>query len=150
MSPPENFKKWNREPTYDASVPYWCIRLTTHAWNSRLFRLAPKKEYHIYIARSTYYNVYARRTQVNCIKETTKRKGDSGKERKEKTRSGRKMFRCAGYLFWTCAFMRNGHCMSISFCCSRQHIFCDRSITHCLQRWVTIKYSISQLECVLF
>ena len=32
-----------------------CIRLITHAWRNRLHRLTPKKNYHLYITRSTYH-----------------------------------------------------------------------------------------------
>ena len=77
--------------------PYWCIRLTTRAWKNRLYRLPPKQDYHVYIARSTYHYAYARQSPVDWKKETKKRKEDKGKknkkvknekgkERKEKTR----------------------------------------------------------------
>ena len=58
----------------------------THAWRNRLYRLPPKKDYHVYITRinSIYHYAYARQTQVNWRKETKKRKEDKGKERKEK------------------------------------------------------------------
>ena len=36
MSPPEAYKSENRESAYDVPGPYWCIRLTTRAWKSRL------------------------------------------------------------------------------------------------------------------
>ena len=88
---------------YDVPGPYWCIRLTTRAWTNRLYRLPPKKAYHVYIARSTYHYAYARQTKVNWKKETKKkkkikernektrkRKNKKGTERKEKTRKARK------------------------------------------------------------
>ncbi len=59
--------------------PYRCIRLITRAWENRLYRLPPKKDYHVYIARSTYHYAYARQTQVNWKKET-KNKEEKGKE----------------------------------------------------------------------
>ena len=31
--------------------PYRCIRLITRAWQNRLYRLPPKKDYHVYITR---------------------------------------------------------------------------------------------------
>ena len=82
--------------------PYWCIRLTTRAWKNRLYRLPPKKDYHVYIARSTYHYAYARQTQVNWNEETKRKeekikdikekkaKNEKGKERKEKTRKAKK------------------------------------------------------------
>ena len=42
-----------------------------------LYRLPPKKDYHVYIARSTYHYAHARQTQVNWKNETKKRKEDS-------------------------------------------------------------------------
>ena len=51
---------------------------------NRLYRLPPKKDYHVYITRSIYRYAYARQAQVNWKKETKKRKEDEGKERKEK------------------------------------------------------------------
>ena len=36
----------------------------------------PKKDYHVYIARSIYHFAYARQTQVNRRKETKKRKDE--------------------------------------------------------------------------
>ena len=48
------------------------------------YRLPPKKDYHVYIVRSTHHYAYARQTQVNWKKETKKRKEDEGKERKDK------------------------------------------------------------------
>ena len=35
MSPPDTYKKWNRESAYEVPGPYWCIRLTTRPWKSR-------------------------------------------------------------------------------------------------------------------
>ena len=74
MPPPETCKKWNREPAYGVPGPYWCMRVITRAWKSRLYRLPTKKDYHVYIARSTYHHAYARQTQVNWKKETRIRK----------------------------------------------------------------------------
>ena len=37
---------------------------------NRLYRLPPKKDYHVYIARSICHYAYARQTQVNWKKET--------------------------------------------------------------------------------
>ena len=70
--------------------PYWSIRLTTRAWKNQLYRLPPKKDFHVYLARSTYHYAYIRTTnasqldkkkQINWKKETKKRK-DKGNERK--------------------------------------------------------------------
>ena len=74
MSPPETYKKRNREPAYDVPGPYWCIRLTTRAWKNRPYRLPPRKDYHVHITRRTYHYAYARQTQVNWKKETNKKK----------------------------------------------------------------------------
>ena len=64
--------------------PYWSICLTTRAWKNGLYRLPPKKDYHVYIARSTYHYAYARQTQVDWKKKQRKEK--KMKERKENTR----------------------------------------------------------------
>ena len=40
------------------------IRHTSRAWKNRLYRLPPKKDYHVNITRSTYHYAYARQTQV--------------------------------------------------------------------------------------
>ena len=78
--------------------PYWSIRLTTRAWKNQLYRLPPKKDFHVYLARSTYHYAYIRTTdasqldkkkQINWKKETKKRK-DKGKERKDKKAKKRK------------------------------------------------------------
>ena len=60
--------------------PYRCIRLITRVCKNRLYRLPPKKDYHVYITRSIYHYAYARQTQVNWKKETKKRKEDKGKD----------------------------------------------------------------------
>ena len=54
------------------------------AWKNRLYRSPSKKkrDYRVYIARSTYHCAYARQTQVTSKKETRKRKEDKAKERK--------------------------------------------------------------------
>ena len=51
---------------------------------NRLYRLPPKKDYHVYVARSTYNYAYARQTQVNWKKGTKTEK--KMKERKGKER----------------------------------------------------------------
>ena len=53
-------------------------------------RLPPKKDYHVYIGRSTYHYASASQTQVNWKKETTQRKEEKGEERKGNKRK-RKM-----------------------------------------------------------
>ena len=55
--------------------PYRCIRLITRAWKNRLYRLPPKKDYHVYITRGIYHYAYAQQTQVNWKKETNKENG---------------------------------------------------------------------------
>ena len=42
----------------------------TRALKNRLYRLPPKKDYHVYITRSIYHYAYARQTQDNWKKET--------------------------------------------------------------------------------
>ena len=103
MPPPETYKKQNRASAYDVPGPYWCTRLATRAWKNRLYRLPPKKDYHVYITRSAcHYWANARQTQVNWKKETKKRKYKEnkrqesekrkrkGKERKGKERKDKK------------------------------------------------------------
>ena len=48
------------------------------------YRLPPKNDYHVCIARSTYHYAYARQTQVSWRKETSKINEDIGNERKNK------------------------------------------------------------------
>ena len=63
------------------------VRPTTRAWKNRLYHLPPKKDFHVYIARSTYHYAYARQTQVNRKIDTKERKENNAKtktERKEK------------------------------------------------------------------
>ena len=67
MPPPETYK------SEIVSGPYRCIRLITSAWKNRLYRLLPKKDYHVYITRSIYPYAYARQTQVNWKKETKRK-----------------------------------------------------------------------------
>ena len=55
--------------------PCWCTRLITRAWKNRLYRLPPKKDYHVYITPGIYHYVYVQQTQVNWQKETIKEKG---------------------------------------------------------------------------
>ena len=47
-------------------------RLEKRAWKKRLllYRLLPKKDYHVHITRSIYHCAYTRQTQVNWKKET--------------------------------------------------------------------------------
>ena len=52
---------------------------------NRLYRLPPKNDYYVYIARSAYHYACARQTQVNWRK---KKKGNKMKGRKEKKRQG--------------------------------------------------------------
>ena len=49
-----------------------------------IYRLPPKKDYHVYITRIIYHYAYARQTQVNSKKETTNKYGEKGKEIREK------------------------------------------------------------------
>ena len=58
-----------------------CIRLTTRAWKNRLYRLLPKKDYHVYIARSIYHYAYARQTQVFWKKRNKEQKRRQSNEK---------------------------------------------------------------------
>ena len=62
---------------------YWSILLITRTWKNRLYRLPPKKDYHVSITTYTH----DRRKSIGQ-KETKKRKEDKGKE--EKTRKRKK------------------------------------------------------------
>ena len=87
--PPENCTKWNRESAYDVLGPYWYIRRTTRASkNSRLHRLPPRKDHHVYVTRGTYRYAYARQTQVNWKKEKTEKKRK--KKKRKRNRKGKK------------------------------------------------------------
>ena len=64
--------------------PYRCIRLIICAWKNRLYRLPPKKDYHVYIrVVSITMHTHDRRKSIGK-KEAKKRKKDIGKEKKEK------------------------------------------------------------------
>ena len=48
--------------------------------NDYIYRLPPKKDCHVYFARSTYRYAYVRqKKQVNCNYETKRRNEDRGK-----------------------------------------------------------------------
>ena len=70
MPPPETYKSEIGSPSTMCQVYTWCIRLITRAWKNRLYRLPPKKDYHVNITRSIYHYAYARQTQVNWKKGT--------------------------------------------------------------------------------
>ena len=59
------------------------------------FRLPPKKDYHVYIARSTYHYAYARQTPVNWKKQRKEKKikERKGKKRQQKTKKEKGMTR---------------------------------------------------------
>ena len=59
--------------------PYRCIRLISRAWKTRLYRLPPKKDYHVYITHGIYHYAYAQQAQVEW-KEETKNKEEKGTE----------------------------------------------------------------------
>ena len=84
----------------------WCIRLITRAWKNRLYRLPPKKDYHVYILHvvSITAHTHDRRKLIGKKKQGTnkerkereqkrrkrEKKAKKEKERKEKTRKARK------------------------------------------------------------
>ena len=75
MPSPETYKKRNRESAYDVPGPYWTMVHTSHyprLEKPTVYRLPPKKDYHVYITRSTYHYAYARQTQVNWKTKTKK------------------------------------------------------------------------------
>ena len=67
----------------------WCIRLITCAWKKRLYRLPPKKDYHVYILHvvSVTTHTHDRRKSIGKKKQRTNKKR---KERKEKRRKRKK------------------------------------------------------------
>ena len=68
--------------------PYRCIRLTARARKNRLYRLPPKKDCHVFIARQ-YVSLRIRPTDASQLKnETSKRK--KIKERKERAKEADK------------------------------------------------------------
>ena len=69
-------------PTPLTPGPYWCIRLTTRAWENRLYRLPPKKGYYVYITRTAVVPVTTH-THVRRKSIGNKR---HGKEEKRKER----------------------------------------------------------------
>ena len=98
--------------------PYWCIRLTTRVWKNRLHRLPPRKDYRVYVTRSTYHYAYARQTQVIRRKETKKREEEKGKgkkrtkmkkERKEKSYEPTSTSKTCFRVFLVCRDERNPH-----------------------------------------
>ena len=73
---------------YDVPGPYRCIRCITRAWKNRLYRLPPKKDYHVYITRSIYHYAYIRATDASRLEKRNKEKGKEmgawGQEKEEK------------------------------------------------------------------
>ena len=61
--------------------PYRCIRLVTHAWRNRLYRLPPKTTTYILHVVTITTQTHDRRKSIGENKQ--KRKEDKGKERKE-------------------------------------------------------------------
>ena len=61
--------------------PYWCIRLTTGAWNNRLYRLPPKPTTYILHVVSITTHTHDRRKSIGKQK---MRKETKIKERKDK------------------------------------------------------------------
>ena len=73
MPQPETYKSefWSQPTMCQVHTGAYQIRLTTRAWKDQLYRLPLKKDYPVYIARSTcYHYAYARQTQVNWEKES--------------------------------------------------------------------------------
>ena len=73
MPPPETYKKEKKneigsQPTMRQVHTGAYVSLLAPGKNNRLYRLPPKKNYHVYIARSTYHYAYARQTQVKYKK----------------------------------------------------------------------------------
>ena len=62
--------------------PYRCIRLVTHAWRNRLYRLPPKTTTYILHVVTITTQTHDRRKSIG-EKKQKKRKEDKGKERKE-------------------------------------------------------------------
>ena len=92
-------EKWNRKSGKDVPGLYWYSYLlhTSHysrLWRNRLYRLPPKKDYHVYITRSIYHYAYARQTHVNWKKKrqitNKKRQEKEEKRRKRKKRKKKK------------------------------------------------------------
>ena len=95
MPPPETY-------TSESGVSLRCARSillhTSHysRLKNRLYRLPPRKDYHVYITRSTYHYACARQTQVKWKKKQRKEKkkkrkeSEKEKERKDKRRQDKK------------------------------------------------------------
>ena len=88
MPPAETHKSEIGSQSTVCQVYTWCIRLITCAWKKRLYRLPPKKDYHVCIKRSIYHYAYARQTKVKWKKKT--RTNKKRKERKENRRKRKK------------------------------------------------------------
>ena len=66
------------------------IRLITRAWENRLYRLLPEKDYHhVYITRSIHHSLRTRTTDASQL-EKKKRTNKKRKERNEKRRKRKK------------------------------------------------------------
>ena len=87
MPPPETYKsEIGIQPTMcQVHTGAYVSPLATG--KNRLYRLPPKKDYHVSIARSTYFYAYAQQMQVE--KETKKIKGYKGKQRQESEKGKR-------------------------------------------------------------
>ena len=88
------------EPTCGIRLAVLAIRFQVHVEcmhamplpEPTIYRLPPKKDHHVYIARSTYHYAYYTHDRRKSIgeKETKKRKEGQGKERKDKKAEKRK------------------------------------------------------------
>ena len=67
--------------------PYWCIRSHySRAWKKILYRLPPRKDYHVYIARTEYLSLRIRTSDASQLEKKNKekkRRERKGKKRKE-------------------------------------------------------------------
>ena len=82
MPPPETYKsEIESQPTICQVHNGAYVSLLALEKPTTVYRLPPKKDYHVYIARSTYHYAYARQTQVNW-KKRNKEKIRKMKERK--------------------------------------------------------------------
>ena len=71
MPPPETYKREiGSKPTMCQVRTGEYVSLLEPGKTDYIYRLPPEKDYHVYIARSTYHDAFTRQTQVNWKKHT--------------------------------------------------------------------------------
>ena len=91
MPPPETCKsEIGSQPTMCQVHTGAYVSLLAPGKTDYIYRLPPKEDYHVYIARSTYHYAYARQTQRKSIGRKKQRREKKNKEKKRRESEKRK------------------------------------------------------------